>query len=497
MKNLLTFILTIMAIAMTSCEGELDQKPISSATTVNFYRNPADFEVAVNGIYNALRGYPDRAFYLSENRSDNLYGVGSAGVRDWEPINNFHLTIASNPLVSEAWNANYLGIFRANTLLEFLSADKVPDEVTRNRFEGEARFLRAFFYFDLIRYFGRVPLIESVVSPAQVLIIKRAPVSSVYDLIISDLESAINLLPVSYPPTGNGRITSHAARGILALVYMTRSGPTYDIEGPGMDSDEYSKALVLINEIIASAKYSFLPSYASIFAYNNEYNAEVVFDIGYQKGQLGIGGTYPGNHAPAEYFAVKGLPFAIGLEILPVSNDLLARYSETDVRKAFNFQLGFTNVKGVVETRAFERKWIEDAGYGLDRFDWPINYIVLRYTDVLMMKAECILNGAPGTQTEVDDIVNDVRVRAGDEEIADVTLDILLDERRKEFAGESSRWHDLVRSGKVITIMKDFIETEDVKGQMSEPTENMILYPVPQNQMDVKKGLYEQNPGYN
>src|SRR5688500_4312081 len=151
MKNLLTFILTITAIAMTSCEGELEQKPISSATTANFYRNPADFEVAVNGIYNALRGYPDRAFYLSENRSDNLYGVGSAGVRDWEPINNFHLTIASNPLVSEAWNANYLGIFRANTLLEFLTADKVPDEVTRNRFEGEARFLRAFFYFDLVR----------------------------------------------------------------------------------------------------------------------------------------------------------------------------------------------------------------------------------------------------------------------------------------------------------------------------------------------------------
>jgi hypothetical protein len=114
-----------------------------------------------------------------------------------------------------------------------------------------------------------------------------------------------------------------------------------------------------------------------------------------------------------------------------------------------------------------------------------------------MMKAECILNGASGTQTEVDDIVNDVRVRAGDEEIADVTLDMLLDERRKEFAGESSRWHDLVRSGKVITIMKDFIDTEDVKGQMNEPNEDMILYPVPQNQIDVKKGLYEQNDGYN
>lgn len=493
------FVLTLLVVAMTwsGCEDELDQKPISSATTANFYRNAADFEVAVNGIYNALRGYPDRAFYLSENRSDNLYGVGAAGVRDWEPINNFHTTIASNPLVSEAWNNNYLGIFRANTLLDFLNADKVPDATLRNRFEGEARFLRAFFYFDLVRYFGKVPLIDKVVTPAQVLDVKRSTVSSIYSLIISDLEKAITLLPETYPPAGKGRATSHSARGILALVYLTRSGPTFEIEGPGMNSNEYAQALTLLNEIISSNKYSTLDSYASIFAYNNEYNSEVVFDIGYQKGQLGTGATFPGNFAPAEYFAAKGLPFPIGLEIVPVSNDLLSKYSESDVRRDFNFQIGFTSATGVVETRAFERKWIEDDGYGLDRFDWPINFIVLRFTDVLMMKAECILQGAPGTQTEVDQIVNDIRTRAGEDPITDVTLEMLLEERRKEFAGECSRWHDLVRTGKVLEVMASFIENEDVKGQMNDITADMIIYPVPQNQIDVKKGLYEQNEGYN
>jgi hypothetical protein len=318
-------------------------------------------------------------------------------------------------------------------------------------------------------------------------------------LIISDLELAITLLPDSYASAGDkGRATSHAARGILARVYLTRSGPTYGIEGPGMETNEYSKALTLLDQIIAGGKYSFLSDYASIFSYDNENNAEVIFDIQYEKGQLGIGASYPGDFGPQNYFASIGLPFAIGLEILPTSNDLLNLYSTDDVRKAFTHQLGYTTATGAVEPRAFERKWIEDNGYGGDRFDWPINFIILRYTDVLMMKAECILQGASGTQQEVDDIVNDVRARAGEvSSVSNVTLDMLLAERRKEFAGECSRWHDLVRTGKAITTMTAFDAVEDVSNQMSIPTNDMIIYPIPTSQLNVKIGLYEQNPGYN
>src|SRR5690606_4985044 len=386
MKKIYITLFIVGSLVWSGCEDELDQTPVSSATTANFYRDADDFEVAVNGVYNALRGYPDRAFFLSENRSDNLYGVGEAGVRDWEPINNFAPTISSNVYVSDTWNDDFLGIFRANTILESLNEERVPDAALRSRFEGESRFLRAFFYFDLVRTFGRVPLIDHVVTPTDVLSIERAAVSEIYDLIIADLEGAIGLLPDSYDAANVGRVTSNAARGILALVYLTRSGPTYGIDGPGMETNEYAKALGLLNEIIASDKYSFLPDYTNIFAYDNENNAEVIFDIQFQDGQLGIGATYPGNFGPANYFTAIGLPFPIGLEILPVSNDLLSRYSDEDVRKAFNFQLGYTTSTGQTETRAFERKWIEDEGYGLDRFDWPINFIVLRYTDVLMMK---------------------------------------------------------------------------------------------------------------
>ena len=131
------------------------------------------------------------------------------------------------------------------------------------------------------------------------------------------------------------------------------------------------------------------------------------------------------------------------------------------------------------------------------RFDWGINFIAIRYTDILMLKAECILHGAPGTQLDVDAIVNQVRARAAQPAIANVTLAQLFDERRREFAGEGSRWFDLQRSGNVITIMNAWIAVEDATlHKMSPVNANFLIYPVPQSQIDAAPGLYIQNPGY-
>lgn len=492
------FLLSIL----TRCTDDLNQVPISEASTANFYLNETDMEQAVNSIYEAVAGpstdygYPDLSLYLSEVRSDVMYGVGEAGVRDWEPINNFSAAIAGNTYLDYAWANNYLAIFRANIVLEELSETNVEDDDLREQFEGEARFLRAFCYFDLIRLFGRVPLVDKVMTLSEVLNVERSEVSDVYDLVISDLETAISLLPGSYESASLGRATSHAARGILARVYLTRSGPTYSIDGPGLATSEYGDALTLLDEIIANSDgISFVDDYADIFAYDNENSAEVIFDIQYQSGQLGIGGTYPGNWVPSSYFSYLDYPFAIGLEIIQVSDEQVNLYDAGDDRLDVCLQVGFNVVSGS-DSRTFMRKWLEEDGYGEDRFNWPINYIVLRYTDVLMMKAECILQGASGTQTEVDDIVNQVRTRAGLSDLTDVTLDDLLDERRREFAGECLRWHDLVRTGNVLTTMEAWIDDEDDSGQMSAPTADMIIYPVPQSQIDVKTGLYDQNPGY-
>ncbi|GAB3526319.1 RagB/SusD family nutrient uptake outer membrane protein [Pontibacter brevis] len=484
-------------VGLISCEEELDQAPLSDASAANFYRDAADFQQAVNGIYAQLRPYPDRHFNLSEIRSDNMYATTEIGVREHEPINNFVNTLETNSLVISAWNENFNGIMRANTVLDRLNVSAVPDDAQRNQFEGEASFLRALYYFDLVRLYGKVPVYNTSVSPAQALEVPRSPVPEVYDLIVSDLNTAIQTLPASYGAANRGRATSWAAKSLLALVHLTRSAPTYGIEGPGLAVNEYAEALTLLNDVINNGPYSWVEDYSNIFAYTNENNPDIVFDIQFLSGGLGTGGTYPGTMAPNSYFNAVGIPFPAGLETKPLSNDLIEAYPAEDVRLGVAVQQGFTDEFGNSDPRPFFRKFLDEDRYGLDRFDWGINFPIIRYTDVLMMKAEAILQGAPGTQAEVDEIVNRVRARAGLEPVSGVTLDMYLEERRREFAGEGHRWHDLVRTGKVIEVMNEWLPTEDTRNVMANSLDpNYIIYPIPFSQLQVKEGLYQQNPGY-
>lgn len=493
------YIILFSAVLFSSCSEELDLQPISSATTETFYKSTNDFVSGVNSVYNDLKAYPDRLLNLSETRSDNLYAVSDGGVRDWEGINSFHKTIASNPYVSEAWLSDYNGIYRANVVLSKLeeSGSVITDATLRKRLEAETKFLRAFYYFDLVRLFGKVPVITTPVSVADALSIPRSPVADVYTQIISDLQFAVTNLPETYATADKGRVTKFAAQGVLAMVHMTRSGPTYNIEGPGLGLNEWNQALTLLNSIVSSGKFLMVAKYADIFGYANENNAEVLFDVQYITGQSPVlGSTFPWVLVPDTWFQSNGKAVQGGLTIRPVSNLLISSFETGDVRKDFSIVPTYT-YNGTVEDRPFFRKYVDLTKVPSNRLDWPINFIVLRYTDVLMLKAECILNGASGTQTEVDDIVNSVRKRAGlTATVSNVTKDQLMTERQKEFMAEGSRWHDLVRSGQVETVMSSWITAIDVKKQMQPFQTNYVIYPVPQSEIDVKNGLYTQNAGY-
>ena len=492
-------LLSIIVFGLVACEEELNQVPISAISSDGFFTNETGFEQAVNGIYQALSSYPERQFHLSDVRSDNIYGVGSMGVRPHEPVNNFALTLATNEYMSEAWDTNFEGIMRANTVLDNISEESIPDATKRNQFEGEAKFLRALFYFDLVKYFGPVPVIDHLTSPTEALEIPRSPVADVYDLIISDLQEAGDLLPSSYSDGDIGRATSYAAKGILARVYLTRSGPILHPDGPCMGTNEYSQALSLLNEVI-SGPYSMLDDYAATFDLTNENNSDIIFDIQYVSGGLGVGAAYPGEIAGSAFWRAAAYPYAIGLETKDVSYDLINSYGPDDLRFAFNVQIGYTdpsNNEYVEDPVCTKFSRTDPSTWGGDRFDFGINFPVLRFTDVLLMKAECILQGASGTQEEVDQIISDVRERGDMPAVSNANLDDLLEERRKEFLGEGLRWHDLVRTGKVLDVMNAWIPVEDVAGQMRQSINaDHIIYPVPLSQMDVKKGLYTQNKGY-
>ena len=501
MKKIFYAVTITGALLVTSCEKELNQTPISLATTETFYSIPNDFLQGVNAVYANLKTYPDRQLNLSETRSDNLYAVSDGGVRDWEGINSFHKNLSANPYLEEAWATNYNGIFKANTVLGQIATNGtiITNATLRNRYEAETRFLRAFYYFDLVRWFGKVPLIDKVVSAKEALEIPRSPVADVYGLIISDLQFAIdNLTEVYTLPADKGRVTKNAAKGILALVHMTRSGPTYSIDGPGLGLNEWGKAYTLLNEVVASNKYAFISSYSSVFSFTNENNSEVVFDVQYNTGSNPIvGATFPWVLVPDNWFTSLGKPVQGGLTIRPVATDLLNSYETPDTRKAFSIQTGFV-ANGVAEPRSFFKKYVDLNRVPVSRFDWPSNFIVLRYTDILLLKAECTLNGGGGNlATDVLVPVNQVRSRANLASVATLTLPQLMEERRKEFAAEGSRWHDLVRSGLVITKIPAWITTEDVQRQMQPFVKDFVIYAIPQSQLDVKQGLYTQNVGYN
>ncbi|MEQ8474036.1 MAG: RagB/SusD family nutrient uptake outer membrane protein [Marinoscillum sp.] len=498
------FIILVSILVITSCEDDLNQAPLSEVGSNGFYKNADDIKVALNGVYERLDAYPVRAFYMSEIRSDNVWGVSQGGVRPWDPINNFSTNLPTSDVIRDAWNINYNAIMGTNAILDAMQDESLvgDDAALRARLIAEARFMRAFSYFDLVRYFGGVPLITTLVTPEASLEISRSPVTDVYTVILEDLQFAIDNLDETYTGIDVGRPTKDAARAYKALVHLTRSGPTYGIKGPGLAVNEYSDALTLLNAIISGGRHATESVYADIFSYNNELNdgnTEIIFDIQYIGGGLGLGGQWPGEFVPESFPRTTGGAVSGGLDVKRISLDFIANMdTANDVRWLASVQQGWTDLTGTFRDDLFYNKWIDFSRYPTDRFEYELNYPLMRYTDVLMLKAEAILQGASGTQAEVDLIINDVRTRAGIPTITNATLDDLIAERRREFMGEGLRWHTLVRTGKVIDVMNAWLRPAE-PGSDVMPTEmnaNFIIYPLNQAQIDIKPGLYEQNPGY-
>jgi len=271
--------------------------------------------------------------------------------------------------------------------------------------------------------------------------------------------------------------------------------------------NEWSLALPLLQDIISSAQFVFNPLFSGttgIFSYSNQsplVNKEAVFDVMYLTGQSPVlGATFPWQLVPQSYFnslPAGNTPANGALGVPSASNNLVSDFAATDARKAPTFHTTTFTYSGAPDAHPFFRKYLDTTKIPTSRFDWPINFIAIRYTDVLMLKAECILHGAPGTQADVDAIVNQVRARAGLVPLVNVTADQLLDERRREFAAEGLRWFDLQRSGNLVTIMNAWIAVEDAAlHKMNQVKPDYIIYPVPQSQQDAAPGLYGQNPGY-
>ncbi|GAB3279821.1 RagB/SusD family nutrient uptake outer membrane protein [Larkinella harenae] len=477
MKRLV--VIGALCLGLAGCSDFLELAPKDAMNVKNFYRNAADMQAAVNAAYGMLTsaGEYGYAYYnVGEVRSDNTMNWEGGGNLPDAELDQFKMA-STNEIIRLMWLDTYRGILACNAVLDHIGGAAM-DQALRDRFIGEAKFLRALKYFNLVRTFGDVPLVVSETkSVAEGYAQSRRPASEVYSQIIADLTDAERKLPVSYTGSDIGRATKGAARSLLGKVYLT--------------TGDFAKAKDKLKEVIDQGTYKLLDDYKALWPAANANHQESIFEVQFKKGGTGTGSNFYNNFAPRNSgTSVIKVGFPSGRNI-PTA-DLLAAYETGDVRKDASLAVGYTDV--------VTGKFVADP-YTLKFQDTPFaegdadnNWPVLRYADVLLMYAEA-LNQANGSPTsEALDAVNAVRQRA---KLAPLLTGMgkaafalaIEHERQVELACEGHRWFDLVRTGRAVPVMNGHF-----KGPVVE--EFNTVFPIPQTQIDVNPQGITQNPGY-
>lgn len=474
MKKILLIITSCLAI-FSSCKDFLKEEPYSFLSNSNFYQNENDALAALNGVFTPMQAqsfYGRTAWLITELTGDNLLALGNATV-DRGTLNNYTFT-ASNGEISNWWNQNYLMINRANDVI--VNVPNISMDTTRrNDIVGNAKFLRALAYFELMRTFGDLPVFLAPTGAQSNLTPSRTPVADIYKLIIQDLKYAeANCLPENKIATVNkGRVSSGAAASLLAKVYLTRASTS--AAAPG----DYADALNQCNKVINSGLYKLLPVYADIFDCNKKNGAEHIFSVQFEMppstGNIVIRMMYPTQSGGSASFGA--------------STSLFNSYTKADsTRKNWNV----TNKSGTTTVSPYFFKY-RDSQWTSQSNNSRTNWLILRYADVLLMQSEAMNQLDAGDAKKFDGI-NKVRTRAGlaglnlsNTPAKDNFVDALLNERAWELCMEGHRRWDLLRMGKLKQVMQ---ANRGVTVQ-----DNQLLLPIPQTELDLNPNL-KQNPGF-
>ena len=472
------FLSIIVIVFFASCKKSfLDKVPPSSLTSEIFFKTASDFNLATIGIYDVLQGrsYSESSWALMEMSTDNTYTNAPAGAfgEIWYQVEEFRI-LQDNAHLNNQWQFSYRAIGRANTVINRIANVQFA-QTLKDQYEGEALFLRASMYFNLVRLFGDVPIVLEEQSVLNSFRISRQPVAEVYQQIILDLTAADIKLPLAYTGNDIGRATRGAAKAMLGKVYLTQKN--------------YTEAAAKLREVIALGRYNLLPNIVDVFRASNANHAESIFEIQFKAGQGADreGSNFVEGMAPATQrinaMYVLGTP-TTGQGNGVVTRELFDAFSPTDTRR--NATIGRIG-SGPSEV-FFQRKYATPTAIFLDAED---NFTVLRYSDVLLMLAEA-LNEQTFGSVDAFRAINDVRRRAGLTDLDSGTTptqqvfrNALLNERRFEFAFENQRWFDLLRFDQAIPILTS-------KG-LSIRAFN-VLFPIPLRER-LLAGL-SQNPGY-
>ena len=478
MKKSIIIILSVM-LGLTSCDDFLSLSPEYVINEEDFYKSENDYETAVIGIYDRLQSLHNLStLYLGELTTDNTIINWTAPTTGEQECDELNIT-SSNSYVNSLWVTCYSAIANSNNILARIN-DISMDESTRNQYEGEASFIRAYCYFYLVRFFGKVPIVKVAFrSPDEVssFDMTRQPVSDVYNLIEEDLQNAASLL--SGIDMVKGRASSGAAKTLLGKAYLTKG--------------DYVSAATVLKEVIDSGDYDLVDDYGSLFDGSNEHSVESIFEIEYLSGDLGEGNTFSYMFSPALFNMMLFINNQQGAGRLTPTKDLFESYDVGDLRKNASVADSVLTTDGTYEHTLYGFKFVDFSTSKVNG-DGGINFTSLRYADVLLMYAEA-LNENNQTSSAFT-YLNMVRNRAGLNELDGLSKEevalALEKERRVEFLYEGHRWFDLVRTGRAKTVMNNYF----INAGMSFSLEDYeLLMPIPSNEISISPEL-EQNPNY-
>lgn len=479
---------------LTCCEDFLEIRPEATIPTTGIdYTKSENIFLSVSASYASLRSYGAHVFpYIGafEIASDNA-DKGSTPEDNPPMLELDNLTYAAdNGLINDLWVAYYDIVSGANYSIHQMPLFEASllngaDKLYATQCQGEGKTIRAYAYFNLTRLFGKVPLIDTVLTAEELASLSQSTTAQLYEFIEKDLAEAIQVLPESYTSEWEGRITKYTAMALKAKAHMYQA--------------EWDSVASLTDRIIHSDRYSLVPDFREVFSIDGENCEESLFEL--QSSTLGktLGdqtfieyayvqgprANYPSNmqgwgfcvpsQSLIDFFADRG-------EVIRPATTLLYRGTKTPEGDSIKKICINPVYNGKVYTPSVYNNWNYN-GYGFDH-----NVRILRYSDVLLMYAESKVQGATFPTVSgltADDAVNQVRIRAGLNALSGATLQQIWDERRAELALEEDRFFDLIRTGQAAAALA-------VKGFITGKHE---VYPIPDAQRQLNPNLV-QNNGY-
>lgn len=478
-----SILLLLAVVSFTGCsEDYLDKTEEYNIDSENYFNSEADYYNALIGVYDILQSTYVNVL-LGEIASDNTLSGGESAtdVIGFQQIDEMiHTPINDN--LDDIWDWNFAGVQRANYILEF--EDKTDFE-GKDMIIAETRFLRAYFTFELLKWFGPIPIKgDERFVLGDGTSIPRASREEIFIQIENDLQFAINNLAYTAPETG--RVTKGAAMALLGKAHLYQ--------------DDFPAASTVLNTLINQGPYA-LADFATLFEQEGENNEESVFEVQYtgEEGagfdclQCSEGNVAVGFQGIRNY---SGPLFESGFSFNVPTQEAYEMFSEDDIRRdlsildieAWAEETGASYIEGYKHTGYFNRKYLprKNDNMGDANLTQPNNYRAIRYADVLLMAAEALNRGG------IDDdlartYVNEVRERANLDPVTESgnnLTEIIFEERRKELIGEGHRFFDLVRTGRAAA---------NIDGFTSGKNE---VFPIPLEEIEFSQGNWEQNPGY-